>query len=568
MDIKLRSNDEIESGKKKRKNLWGFLVMLLILAGVTAGILLMYPQLWRVAFENAQSVTEYLDGYSGYFVTLGDEEYLLPNYGNVLSILNWLLLGGMFLTMAGAFVTALIKPLGMTEKGLFKAPLEIVAAIVIFTFGFMFMDGPYSWNVQLALATLTGELSWALSNEFYISPSQAGGILIALNALNFLFFYFVIYWAVTCMASVFTLGPVRYFKERTITGRFLRWCKRQFKSAYSLVDSIDFKDKSTRLLFKVVGINFFLLAVISSFWFYGIFGLLLYSIVLFFLLRKNYFKMQESYGVLLKATNELAEGNLDVEIKEDMGVFEPFRGEIGKIQAGFKKAVEEEVKSQSMKTELITNVSHDLKTPLTAIITYVDLLKKEDITEEERNSYIDILDQKSLRLKHLIEDLFEVSKANSRSMALNLVEVDVVNLMKQVHLELDSSIEASGIDFKWNLPEGKVLLLLDSEKTYRVFENLLINIIKYAMPGTRAYVDMEETGEEVRIYMKNVSAAEISLNGLELSERFVRGDASRNTEGSGLGLAIAKSFVELQNGSFDIEIEADLFKVILVWRKN
>ena len=297
--------------------------------------------------------------------------------------------------------------------------------------------------------------------------------------------------------------------------------------------------------------------------------------------------MREKYQNLLKVTNELAEGNLDVEITEDLGVFEPFRREIGKIQSGFKKAVDAEVKSQRMKTELITNVSHDLKTPLTAIITYVNLLKEPGITNQEREEYVQVLERKSLRLKALIEDLFEVSKANSQTMKLNLMEVDVVSLMKQVKLELSEQLSDSGIDFRFQLPEKRVALTLDSEKTYRIFENLLVNIAKYGMQGTRAYVEIEETGTpeageggtaleagenrenrgEVRISMKNISASELPKDAGELTGRFVRGDQSRNTEGSGLGLAIVKSFVELQKGSFQVETEADLFKAVIVWKK-
>ena len=175
--------------------------------------------------------------------------------------------------------------------------------------------------------------------------------------------------------------------------------------------------------------------------------------------------MREKYQNLLKVTNELAEGNLDVEITEELGVFEPFRREIGKIQSGFKKAVDAEVKSQRMKTELITNVSHDLKTPLTAIITYVNLLKEPGITNQEREEYVQVLERKSLRLKALIEDLFEVSKANSQTMKLNLMEVDVVSLMKQVKLELSEQLSDSGVDFRFQLPEKRVALTLDSEKT-------------------------------------------------------------------------------------------------------
>ena len=221
-----------------------------------------------------------------------------------------------------------------------------------------------------------------------------------------------------------------------------------------------------------------------------------------------------------------------------------------------------------MKSELITNVSHDLKTPLTAIITYVDLLKKEGITEEERQSYIETLDLKSQRLKVLIEDLFEVSKANSGNVKMNFLEVDIVKLMKEVRVELADKIEQSNLDFRWNLPEEKVFLNLDGQRTYRIFENLLNNAIKYAMPFTRVYVDILNKESEVVITFKNMSAQELNFDADHLTERFVRGDSSRNSEGSGLGLAIAKSFTELQNGKFDINVDGDLFKVtICFWKK-
>ena len=255
-----------------------------------------------------------------------------------------------------------------------------------------------------------------------------------------------------------------------------------------------------------------------------------YSVVLFYLLQKYLKKIQEQYKLLLEATNELAKGNLNGTIPEDLGVFKPFRDEIDKIQTGFKKAVDEEVKSTRMKTDLITNVSHDLKTPLTAIITYVDLLKKEDLTEEERSKYIRILDQKANRLKILIEDLFEVSKATSKAITLNIVDVDIVSLLRQVKLELQDKIDATDLIFRWQLPEEKLLLTLDSQRTYRVFENLIVNITKYAMPHSRAYITMENTENHVKITMKNI-ATELDFNPSEITERFVRGDASRNTRG-------------------------------------
>ena len=231
-----------------------------------------------------------------------------------------------------------------------------------------------------------------------------------------------------------------------------------------------------------------------------------------------------------------------------------------KIQSGFRKAVEREVKSERMKTDLVTNVSHDLKTPLTAIITYVDLLKHEE-DEEKRREYIGILERKSQRLKVLIEDLFEISRATSKNVTLHLMDLDIIGLLKQVELEYDRDIKEADLDIRWSLPGEKVILRLDSQKAYRVFENLIVNITKYALPHTRVFIDVEETEKEAVVRMKNVSAAELTFDTEEITDRFVRGDASRNTEGSGLGLAIARSFTELMGGTLHVSTEADLFRV-------
>lgn len=263
--------------------------------------------------------------------------------------------------------------------------------------------------------------------------------------------------------------------------------------------------------------------------------------------------------------NRIAEGDLNTVISEDLGIFEPFRGALARIREGFKKAVDDEVKSQHMKTELITNISHDLKTPLTAITTYIELLKKGEADEKERNAYIEILEKKSLRLKVLIEDLFEISKVSSNNIVLNMVELDVVNLLKQVSIEFADKMQEQGMKLRLNVPEEKVLVLLDNQKTYRIFENLFVNICKYAMPGSRVYAEVKVLEDTTMIILKNISADELNFNAEDITERFVRGDSSRNTEGSGLGLAIVKSFTEAQGGKFRIEIDNDfdLFKAVV-----
>ena len=367
------------------------------------------------------------------------------------------------------------------------------------------------------------------------------------------------YWCSGCVRQVYVMGVSAYMKERVLLLRYGKqipgWCSKTIKKAqkgiekvYHSFDNIDFTDRNNKTILKIVLINALILTVIT------------YSIILFFILRKYFNDLKDKYALLLNATNQMAEGNLNVEVTDDLGVFNPFKKELEKIQDGYQKAVDKEVKSQKMKTELITNMSHDLKTPLTAIITYVDLLKLEK-DEEKRKEYIQILEKKSLRLKVLIEDLFEISKATSQTVTLNKMDVDVANLFKQVKLELDSRFEEAELSFRCTWPEEKLICELDSQKTYRIFENLLVNISKYAMHGTRVYTKVCREDNEAVIQLLNVSAAEITVKAEDLTERFVRGDVSRNTEGSGLGLAIARSFTELQQGTFHLTIEGDMFKV-------
>jgi len=275
----------------------------------------------------------------------------------------------------------------------------------------------------------------------------------------------------------------------------------------------------------------------------------------------------EKLRALNAASSELAKGNFDVTLPEDMGILSSFAKNLNNIKKGFKVAVEQEVKSQNTKAELITNVSHDLKTPLTSIITYVDLLKKEDLDPVTRKEYIDILDKKSKRLQVLIEDLFEASKASTGDIELNMEELDVVALLRQTLGEMEEKISESTLQIRTKLPEHKVICNLDGARTFRVFENVLSNILKYSLPNSRVYIDAVEDEKTVSLIFKNISAYEMNFHPSEITERLVRGDKSRNTEGSGLGLAIAKSLVELQHGTLNIDIDGDLFKLTITFPK-
>lgn len=358
-----------------------------------------------------------------------------------------------------------------------------------------------------------------------------------------------------------------YVRKRSILYRYWDKICNYIRKFYQELVTFDIGADANKIIVKLVLFNFLLLSVLCTMWIAGIFGVILYSVILYFLLKKYVKDIQNKYQNLLYATSAIARGNLDNALSENFGVFESYKSELRQIQTDFKKAVEEEVKSQRMKSELITNVSHDLKTPLTAIITYIDLLKEPNISEAQRAEYLRTLDKKALRLKVLIEDLFEVSKANSRNITLHFMDIDICNLLRQVYLEHEDKAEKLGLDFRFQMPEYKVMVSLDSQKAYRIFENLYVNITKYAMEHTRVYVVVAEEEDEVHITIKNISRSELDVPPEELTERFVRGDGSRNTEGSGLGLAIAKSFTELQNGRMELEIDGDLFKVLLTFPK-
>ena len=237
------------------------------------------------------------------------------------------------------------------------------------------------------------------------------------------------------------------------------------------------------------------------------------------------------------------------------------------IEDGLKEALNKAITSEKMKSELITNVSHDLKTPLTSIINYIDLLKEDDINDEKRNRYLEVLDMKSKRLKILIEDLFEASKAVSGNMVFEKEDLNIVSLLRQVIGELEEKIAQANLNIITKWPEEKVILYLDGRKTFRVYENLINNIIKYSMKNSRVYIDVINSENEVIVIMKNISAYQIDFTSEENIERFKRGDKARSTEGSGLGLSIAKSIVELQDGEFSIEIDGDLFKVLTRFKK-
>ena len=236
---------------------------------------------------------------------------------------------------------------------------------------------------------------------------------------------------------------------------------------------------------------------------------------------------------------------------------------LNSIQTGMAKAVAESVKSERFKTELITNVSHDIKTPLTSIINYVDLLEKEELSNETAEGYLEVLERQSNRLKKLIEDLIEASKASTGNLAVHLEKLEAGVSVVQIVGEFEDKLNAADLTLLIQKPETPVYVMADGRHFWRVIDNLMNNICKYAQPGTRVYVDLRENGGQVELIFRNTSRYPLNISSEELMERFVRGDESRNTEGSGLGISIAKSLMELMGGSFMLYVDGDLFKVVL-----
>ena len=273
--------------------------------------------------------------------------------------------------------------------------------------------------------------------------------------------------------------------------------------------------------------------------------------------------------IILDGIGRIADGEITYQLDTDNmhGENVLFAKAVNRIGDGIHEAVEISMKDERLKADLITNVSHDIKTPLTSIINYVDLLKRIDIQDEKAKEYLDVLDEKSQRLKQLTLDLVEASKISSGNIILNFEHIKVKDLMMQVIGEFADKFNDSNLTIVANFPEEVVQINADSRRMWRVMENLFQNICKYAMPGTRVYLDVIDKGK-IWIVIKNISAQELNINADELTERFIRGDVSRSTEGSGLGLSIAKNLVEAQNGTFQIVLDGDLFKINMSFEKE
>lgn len=405
---------------------------------------------------------------------------------------------------------------------------------------------------------ITGELQRILAQY---SVPYSTTISYCLYFFCMFIFYFLFSMLCFTVKYMFKNG-VDYFRNNTCT--YALYAKT--KELGNKVTDFDLKDNINQDILKFTICNALLVIVLYVLSPSKTIFAIVYVMISFLYIRKQSMKVKNDYKNMLNFTEQLSHGHFDTEIEDDLGIFNSMRDRLNNLKTGFEAAVKEETKSQNMKTELITNVSHDLKTPLTCIKNYVILLKNTQSDEATRAEYLNQLERYTNRLSNLIQDLFDVSKASSGNIDLHPIDLRLQALVDQSLAECIEVLESKDIQVIKNVED--VVVHLDGDKTYRVFENLLTNIGKYAMPHSRAYIDIHEEEDYVSVIFKNMSEVEMNFSSEEIQERFVRGDKSRHETGSGLGLAIAKSFVVAQGGTFDIQIDGDLFKVIMTFKKS
>lgn len=424
-------------------------------------------------------------------------------------------------------------------RKVFKLPIEVVIILfVIFVFS----------------ADRISSMNQIYSNLYIFYFLYLIGLVIVSLTVNYL---------VILLKSIFNKNTENYLVKNSLIYRIFTGAISEFSNASD--DNKNIKDAKVKftLVYFVV---FLLLAILnmmfSTMSYYApekmLIPMILFGIFIYYILMKNINEVAR----ISRESTEIVKGNYKKNIEKKGGLYDGIVDNFNNIGENLDLAIEDAVKSERLKTELITNVSHDLKTPLTSIINYSDLLSKDDNTEDEVKEYSKIINEKSNKLKVLIEDLFEVSKATSNNIELDRQELDFNSLVQQSIGEWEDKISEKNLEIISNLPEDKVMLNIDGQKFSRVLDNLFSNISKYALENSRVYVDLlEEDG--VKLTIKNISKYPLNISAEELMERFTRGEKSRTTSGSGLGLSIASSFVRAHGASFDIDIDGDLFKVTI-----
>jgi signal transduction histidine kinase len=335
-----------------------------------------------------------------------------------------------------------------------------------------------------------------------------------------------------------------------------------YEKIITIFNKLPFSSKIVVILLVVVA-NLFALFILRRMYFSTFYRMILLGIMVVVILveiRLVYLALKRTKKIMEQSKNWMVE--YDQPVSQDTSLKELDR-ELTQLNKLIETSQKDTVQSEMLKTELLTNVSHDLRTPLTSIITYGDLLKQESLTDDNRKEYIEIINKKAQRMKHLIDDLFEVTKMNNGEIILDKSEVNLTQLLQQSVSEYSEEFEDHHLKFIFNKPEEAINLPLDGERMWRVFDNIFGNAIKYSMPETRVYLKLEKQNDMAKIELKNISQHELNEEADQLMEKFKRGDSSRHTEGSGLGLAIINSIVSLHDGNIDIQVDGDLFKLTI-----
>ena len=451
------------------------------------------------------------------------------------------------------------------KPALYLLPLSIIAVLVLLIMN-CFLIGLRNEKGEVILNAFDKTPLLVALIVLFILSMIGCGFLIALTSENLTLILsgIAIGAVIVYISFVFFLETIikriksKTLFRNTITYRILRWIK-------SLITSMT-RNANMTVKLILIFIAFGILNIIgfgSSINNEPIGFFILIAIWVYAFAKMHQWLVR--YIEIKNAINEIYIGNTEVHLDEKRykGSLNSMAIQVNDIAGGLSNAIQEKLKSERLKTELITNVSHDIKTPLTSIINYVDLLKKEKMPNEQAEEYLNILDNKSQRLKRLTEDLVEASKASSGNIKLNIEKLNVNELLKQVSGEFEDKFKSRNLEEVMSLPEKNVYINADSRYMYRILENMYSNISKYAMDNTRVYIDVIPNNNRITIQMKNISKEKLNISTEELMQRFVRGDSARNTEGSGLGLSIATSLTTLQGGTFNIYLDGDLYKVII-----
>ena len=435
--------------------------------------------------------------------------------------------------------------LGRVEEAFHKWPIDVRLAIVM-AFGFLML-----FEID--------NMSFIVDRIIHLFADDYVGYGSTISDILFRFTYSFIVFSVLIVAGIWTWLALQTDKdllEQSFVKRFWQ----------ALCDA--FLERSIGKQMTVMLIILFATSFTLALAFVESVFALFFLLLLFFAFIPTLYVFIRRFGYLsriIKQTRDMAEGRAStpIKVKGKSPLAEHARN-LNAMREGVERSIREQAKSERLKTELITNVSHDLRTPLTSIITYTDLLKNPDLSPEEREKYVNIVDQKSARLKTLIEDLFEVSKMASGNIEIQKSQIDLALMLQQIAAEHEEDYAKQGLDLRVTIEDRPILAYADGQKWWRVYDNLLVNARKYSMPNTRVYMTLKASAGQAVFTIKNIANYELNESAEELVERFKRADESRHTEGSGLGLAIAQSIVDLHGGQLKIEVDGDLFKVTVL----